>query len=799
MSRRAVLLGLLFALVISVGTYLLGRLFGASSLTGNHLPVAVFGVFVVLVLFVNPTLAACRLGTVLSPAELAVICAFGLAACAWPDSNLMRYFSAVVSVPAHVERASPTWQSVEVLSYVPGGSPRLAEGYVVDWQGLAKALVAAESSDNAEEEDLARVWRRLTLADQLLLREIADGVPPTRNQRKTILDAINDMLPDPALFTASAVDGGASSPAAIKAANRGRLTELLPSAIRPPPRGEGVLLNGGDPETPALDRLLTGAPLGETVSPVEVPWGAWWPTLRLWGGLVLLIGVASLCMVLVVHTQWSRHEMLPYPIVRFVDELSAPAQPGAAGGIASIASSRLFWMGIVGVAVVHAANGFHTWWDALPQITRQLDFLPLKVLFPNASRDPKVNYLFAPILYPSVIGFGYLLSTRVTLSLGLALPLWLLVAGTLTANGIVVNDGRFVVDATRPAIRYGAFVGAAVMILYYGRRHYLHVLAGAVGWRGAAAPTHAVWGARVGAACFLAAVALLAYYGSVGMVAAAVVLGMVLLSMLVVMRIHVETGMFFIQPEFLPATVMAALVGVNGLGPQGYIVLMLTSVVLFADPRATLMPFLANGLKMGENLADVKPQRIAPWLGLIVVGGLVMSVVAGLTVQYNLGLNQADTYANRFLATAAFDQAARSLAEASMSGEVAAMMERQGLDVLWHAEPSWRPIRFAFAGAVLYLGCAIARVRLPWWPLHPVIFLVWGTLASSLFAVSFLLAAGIKFAAVRAGGERAYRRLLPLMIGLIAGDLLSALGGVAAGAVYYFGTDSPLPPYQVFP
>jgi hypothetical protein len=127
------------------------------------------------------------------------------------------------------------------------------------------------------------------------------------------------------------------------------------------------------------------------------------------------------------------------------------------------------------------------------------------------------------------------------------------------------------------------------------------------------------------------------------------------------------------------------------------------------------------------------------------------------------------------------------------------MMERQGLDVLWHAEPSWRPIRFAFAGAVLYLGCAIARVRLPWWPLHPVIFLVWGTLASSLFAVSFLLAAGIKFAAVRAGGERAYRRLLPLMIGLIAGDLLSALGGVAAGAVYYFGTDSPLPPYQVFP
>jgi len=66
-----------------------------------------------------------------------------------------------------------------------------------------------------------------------------------------------------------------------------------------------------------------------------------------------------------------------------------------------------------------------------------------------------------------------------------------------------------------------------------------------------------------------------------------------------------------------------------------------------------------------------------------------------------------------------------------------------------------------------------------------VLFLVWETAPMSSLSHSFLLGWFIKMAVTRLGGHRIYQKTKPLMIGLIAGDLLGPSIFILYGAVYY--------------
>jgi hypothetical protein len=114
-------------------------------------------------------------------------------------------------------------------------------------------------------------------------------------------------------------------------------------------------------------------------------------------------------------------------------------------------------------------------------------------------------------------------------------------------------------------------------------------------------------------------------------------------------------------------------------------------------------------------------------------------------------------------------------------------------------EPERHRLWWLAAGVVLTLGCGVARLRLPWWPIHPVLFLMWGTYANAHFFFSFLLGWLAKTIVVGAGGERAYDTAKPLLIGMITGELLAALLWTVVGAIIYFVTGQTPPSYLVYP
>ncbi|MBT3381983.1 MAG: hypothetical protein HN742_25735 [Lentisphaerae bacterium] len=79
----------------------------------------------------------------------------------------------------------------------------------------------------------------------------------------------------------------------------------------------------------ALNGFVQGLSDGErriTVS--DVPWHAWTRTLLFWVPLVLASWLCILGLALVVHRQWAHHEMLPYPVAKFANQLVSAPEPG---------------------------------------------------------------------------------------------------------------------------------------------------------------------------------------------------------------------------------------------------------------------------------------------------------------------------------------------------------------------------------------------------------------------------------------------------------------------------------------
>ncbi len=314
MSLRSVTLGLLLAVFIASVTYFNDFVIHQTMFIATHLPVAVFGLLLVGLLAAGPVLG--RLGVRrMSPGEVAVVVALGLAACAWPGSGFWRYTAGLVAMPTHLVQTEPSWQSRGVMSYVPEESGALLDGGV---------------------------------------------------------------------------------------------------------RGE------------ASDRIIYGRPGGSLFAFDAIDWRAWSPTLTLWVGSALSLGLASLCLAMVVHPQWARRELLPYPIARFVTEAAA-RDPGRR--LPAAAYHKWFWIGLAGVLTVHLLNGLHGWFQTGVYVDLTLPMGPLRQVFPDASRVALSHFAFNPRLYFTVIAFAFFLPRSVSFSIGIAHYVYLAIGAVLVANG----------------------------------------------------------------------------------------------------------------------------------------------------------------------------------------------------------------------------------------------------------------------------------------------------------------------------------------------------------------------------
>jgi hypothetical protein len=304
---------------------------------------------------------------------------------------------------------------------------------------------------------------------------------------------------------------------------------------------------------------------------------------------------------------------------------------------------------------------------------------------------------------------------------------------------------------------------------------------------------------RLLVAAAIAAVVILTVAG-LAPVLAVVFVALMLVTFLVVARIVTETGAFFVNTSWIPVGAVVAALGFEAIGPTGFIVLALASVMLVIDSREMLMPYLSNALKLAEREGGASPGRLAPWLAGMMVVGFVVAGTVTLYLQYNHSVTQVgNSHGTHTLPRYAFDAFIRYAAESSAEGRIAAATGATGWARVALVRPNLDLVGWLVGGFALALITAALRLRFAWWPLHPVAFLVWDTYPLIMFGPSFLLGWLVKSAVVGTAGARGYHAVKPLMIGVIAGELLSGLAFMVVGATYYFVTGRTPTTYWVFP
>jgi len=552
-----------------------------------------------------------------------------------------------------------------------------------------------------------------------------------------------------------------------------------------------------DPEAgggEALSGYIQGLKEGsKNISFADIPWEAWTSSLGFWIPLLLTFSIGITGLALVVHRQWSDHEHLAYPIATFADSLFSDSE----GRLAAVLRNRAFWYAAMAVFTIHMINYAQTWWpDVLIPFRRSFDFGPILSYFPTWGRGG-AWMLFHPTVYFCVIGFAYFLSTDVSLSLGIAPFLYTFVVGWLLGYGVRVG-GPHLSMKMESFFHTGAFAAMFLTLLYTGRHYYLSTLKrcfrprGVEGW-----DSHAVWGMRVFFVCMASFVIQLEWVGLDWQLGVLYTIGAVMI-FVVTSRVVVETGAFFIHPWIYPCAMVWAVLGSQSLGPETLLIMLMVSSLLLIDPREAVMPFVQHALK----IADLQKVSVGKTAGAGVVALIVAFAVAtpvSLYWQYNEGAFVAsDGWCNRAVPTMGIHQAVDVKYKLEAQGTLEQARSVSGWSRFLDLSPNV-PCLISF-GVVFALAllCSLGRLHFPKWPIHPVLFIVLGTFQSKMLGPSFLLGWLIKCMVNKYGGATLYQKLKPLMIGLIAGEMLGGVVPMAIGFIYYLCTGETPKSFSVF-
>jgi hypothetical protein len=119
MFTRAILLGLIGALIISSVAYLNDEILRMSVFIYHHMPFSVYGSLILFVLCINPLLVRINRRLAFSGRELAIILAMTLTACAVPTAGLMSTFTTSLMLPHHYKNVTPGWKEQQIIAITP--------------------------------------------------------------------------------------------------------------------------------------------------------------------------------------------------------------------------------------------------------------------------------------------------------------------------------------------------------------------------------------------------------------------------------------------------------------------------------------------------------------------------------------------------------------------------------------------------------------------------------------------------------------------------------------------------------
>ncbi len=538
------------------------------------------------------------------------------------------------------------------------------------------------------------------------------------------------------------------------------------------------------------DEALTGylqglSQGGEHISLSDIPWYAWWETLAYWLPMVLALWIASIGLALLFHRQWVHHEQLPYPIATITNALL----PVRGGRINPIFRNRLFLIGLSAIVFFSLNNFVAAQNPNWIPINYRFLLYPLIGVFPLEFLSASgLSDILNFNLFFVAIGIGYLLPSTVAFSLGIGPIAFGFVAGSIGLFfGFNIRSGG--IHSPHNALICGIYLGILATLLFTGRHFYLLAIRRALFiWSAESVDTAAVAGVRVFLVSFIV---FLGYLMSVRLDWQIALLygGFIIMTYIVMARILAESGLYFNSAQWSPPAVLLGLMGAGALGVESILLLgILTSVLLpYGFARETLMAFVSNSFRLLE-MRRVSFAKATAWCSVALVLGLAIALPVTLFWQYDGGTDNIGRYAIVRPPTRPFAETLQVKRKLVAQGALEAAAGLSGWNRFLHLAPDYGTILGLSSGFFLVVLFTFLRLRFARFPLHSVLFATWIMFPVTRLAISFLMGWAIKLLVVRFGGEHSFQQVRPLMIGIIAGDLLGRTLVMGAGLLYFFIT-----------
>ena len=479
----------------------------------------------------------------------------------------------------------------------------------------------------------------------------------------------------------------------------------------------------------------------------RIPWEAWLKPIVGWSAFVLIFYFVTICWTVILRKQWVEHERFTFPLVQLPMEMFQTPSGGAL--LNRFFKSPLMWCGFAIPVILHGLKGLHLYFPAIPSPSV---YFPISTFFTEKPLSalnwwPSIN-LF---IYPSVIAIVYLLTLEISFSFWFFFLLGKMETVLIYATGSKVNQWDFHQNQQMGALL--VFIG---FILFLGKRHFGHAFATIFGKRAsndAHEPLPYVW-AVGGLIVGILLLTLICSLAGMSVSVALFILGIFLAITTVGTWMVTNGGLMFILYSFLPGEYLITLFGSGRVNAPSWTLVAYERVLMF-DMREILMPSVMNNFKLAEPLR-LKQRPFLLAMGIAIVLAIGVSYYSSINLAYTHGAVNLQHWTYMISTISPFNRLTSILQHPT-----GIELERLG--------------SFICGGAMMF-GMLWMRHHYLWWKLHPIGSLMMTSYATYCFWGSFFIGWFLKYTTLKFGGVAQYRKLRPLILGVVLGECF--IGGI---------------------
>jgi hypothetical protein len=501
----------------------------------------------------------------------------------------------------------------------------------------------------------------------------------------------------------------------------------------------------------------------------SVPWSLWATPLAAWSAFLIALFMCTVFLVILFRRQWITSERLSFPLAQVPLEMVQEGD-GGVGASTRLPRAWAYWIGFLIPMTIGLVNGLSGLIPAIPSIEYSG-----KVLMQRQATGPLAGLGEIDLVLDFwMIALAFLIPKELSFSCWLFWSIRVGLTVAAIAAGATPESPEGWYSSTFPAPYYqggGTVMALGVWVLWIGRKHLARSFRLAFGLGGAQAEDDEPLSYRWAFLGFLICFGFLVYF--CWLAGARLLVGLAIVTIVVAYyvmwaRLRAETGLGFLPFPLGAEDFILVPFGSSALRPSDAVVLITLRWTYFPGFGESFEVCTGNAL---ESFKIADSARIASRpLFAAMIAGFVLSVVFGiyvvLTGMYHYGFFNI---------------------RASSSGWLGSQLRYVGERIyVLITDPTKFDLNGTIGiavGAVMAILLGVLRLRFWWWPLHPIGYLAANCWGMHWYWMPLFVGWLLKTLTIRYGGLRLYRRMMPVAIGLIVGDMVSSGLWVAVNSI----------------